>query len=158
MVILYAARHQLPVPRLRPVEIAARRCWWLRLAGSGTGPAYRAGLLDQRQGCSVARVPLQHGANVPDGLIPQPRAEQHRGQVHAQRNIIRRCLDCLAQTVEHRLLSGHTVINLIPGRETGQSNAGSYTNAFGPAHSNRQIRACQVPVGWAPVGRLSDWL
>jgi hypothetical protein len=58
----------------------------------------------------------QDRAHLADRLITQSGSHQHPGQMHAQRHVIGRGLDCPAQAVEHRWLSFHTVTRYAKNR------------------------------------------
>jgi hypothetical protein len=54
----------------------------------------------QGQRLTVARVALQHGAQVPDRLVPLAGAQQQRGEVQPQRNVVGHRGDRATQAVQ----------------------------------------------------------
>ena len=68
-------------------------------------------ILQQGKSRSVARLALQNRAYLADRLITQARIHQQRGQMHPQRHVIGHGPDRLAQAIEHRRVSFHTVIH-----------------------------------------------
>ena len=73
-----------------------------RILGSRSNPFRRKGLVlgQHGEGLAVPRVALQHGAQVPDRLVPVARAQQQASEVQAERHVVGHRVDGAAQAVQ----------------------------------------------------------
>ena len=86
-----------------------------RAVGGALGRPPPAGtrVLQQGERLGVARVALQHRADLPDGLVPLAGPQQQGRKVHAERHIVRHGLDGLAQTGEHGGVGFHAAVRIV---------------------------------------------
>ena len=61
----------------------------------------------QTEGLGVARVSLEDRAEVRDGLVCLPGGQQEAGQVHAEREIVRKRRHSVSQARDHGMLVVH---------------------------------------------------
>jgi hypothetical protein len=72
-------------------------------------------LLEEREGLGIAWIPLENRSYLPDSLVTLTGAQQHRGQMDAERDVVGHCLDSFAQAVENGRIGFHAAVRC--GRE-----------------------------------------